>query len=125
MQQTRDLLELYKILLEVFNRKEELFICRLINGYTLFSEEEKNRLKEHFLNQYPTESQYATFYNHRLFNDYRNVRNAIASSEWFIYEGRKIDGVYMGLRILTESESFKLRVKFLETIISNFEKSQS
>lgn len=118
MQQTRDLLELYKILLEVFNRKDELFICRIINGYCLFSEEEKNRLKEHFLNQYPTESQYATFYNHRLFNNHI-TKNAIVCCEWFKYEGRNEDN--FNLAKLFSSESFELRVKLLETIISNFE----
>jgi hypothetical protein len=79
-----------------------------------FSIGNKNQLKEHFLTQFPSETQYTEFFENPLFNKY----SLKIGAEWFIYEIGK------GFTHCIETESFELRVKLLEAIIKDLEKKE-
>ena len=111
----RTMLDLYKPLLKIFEEKHTLFICKAISINRMgFCSIHKVKLKNHFLTQFPSEIQYTEFYNNPLFYKADNIAN----ESWFTYKNGGRAFVE-----LVESESFKIRVKFLEAIIENLEKN--
>lgn len=111
--ETKQLIELYKQLLELFKEQRTSWICNAIKLMNV-SDEDKTTLKEHFFTQFPSETQYSEIYNEPSFN--KRAKNNDSTDIWFHF-----------LAYIKTSENneinFKLRIKLIEAIINNLENS--